>query len=98
MTPSVFASFFPNTEDRGKIIMFEKSIDNLILNDPAVTSVRTTSPAFGTGLRLGFLGQLHLEVFSQRLFNEFKMDVICTAATVKVCGGTFFAETYYQSY
>ena len=65
MSPSVFASFFPNTEDRGKKAKFEKGVDSLILNDPAVSSVRTASPAFGSGLRLGFLGQLHLEVFTQ---------------------------------
>ena len=38
MSPSVFASFFPNTEDRGKKQKFEKAIDSLILNDPAVTA------------------------------------------------------------
>lgn len=84
MAPSVFASFFPDTEDRGKLLKFEKSVDSLILNDPAVTTVRTVSPAFGSGLRLGFLGQLHLEVFTQRLLTEFDTDVICTLPTVKV--------------
>ncbi|CAG5113666.1 Oidioi.mRNA.OKI2018_I69.chr2.g7756.t1.cds [Oikopleura dioica] len=78
-TPSVFASFFPHTDNKGRIKEFEKSVDSLILNDPAVTSTRTASPAFGSGLRLGFLGQLHLEVFSQRLRDDFETDVIVTS-------------------
>ena len=86
LSPSVFASFFPNTEERGKLAKFAKAVDSLILNDPAVTSSPTTSPAFGSGLRLGFLGQLHLEVFSQRLLDEFDTDVISTSPTVKVKG------------
>lgn len=52
MSPSVFASFFPNTEDRGKKQKFEKAIDSLILNDPAVTvevqeNNKTISNIFG---------------------------------------------------
>ena len=78
-TPSVYASFFPHTDNKGRIKEFEKSVDSLILNDPAVTSTRTSSPAFGSGLRLGFLGQLHLEVFSQRLRDDFETDVIVTS-------------------
>jgi len=94
MTPSVFASFFPNTDDRGRLAKFVKSVDSLILNDPAVTSVKTNSPAFGSGLRLGFLGQLHLEVFTQRLFDEFDTDVICTSPTVKVSLQRFLSNRH----
>lgn len=40
------------------------------------------SPALGQGWRLGFLGLLHLEVFSQRLQQEFGADPILTAPSV----------------
>jgi GTP-binding protein LepA len=36
----------------------------------------------GSGLRCGFLGFLHCEIFSQRLRDEFNMDVMLTTPTV----------------
>ena len=35
-----------------------------------------SSPALGHGWRLGFLGILHMEVFSQRLQQEFNAEVM----------------------
>ena len=107
MKPSVFASFYPQTDQpfstfrkfrmkklvkarclkkiikRFYIFHLPQAVDNLILNDPVVTSQYTSSNALGEGLRLGFLGQLHLEVFSQRLTSEFGTEVTCTAPSVK---------------
>jgi GTP-binding protein LepA len=40
------------------------------------------SGALGAGFRLGFLGRLHMEVFFQRLHDEFETDIIATAPTV----------------
>lgn len=40
------------------------------------------SPALGQGWRLGFLGLLHLEVFCQRLQQEYGADPILTAPSV----------------
>lgn len=40
------------------------------------------SPALGQGWRLGFLGLLHLEVFSQRLQQEYDAEPILTAPSV----------------
>lgn len=40
------------------------------------------SPALGHGWRLGFLGLLHLEVFSQRLQQEYGAESILTAPSV----------------
>lgn len=40
------------------------------------------SPALGQGWRLGFLGLLHLEVFSQRLQQEYGAESILTAPSV----------------
>lgn len=41
------------------------------------------SAALGTGFRLGFLGLLHMEVFSQRLAQEFGTETIATAPSVR---------------
>ncbi len=41
-----------------------------------------TSTAFGFGWRLGFLGVLHMEVFSQRLESEYGTSVVVTTPTV----------------
>ena len=57
-----------------------------------MTSQYTPSNALGEGLRLGFLGQLHLEVFSQRLISEFGTEVTCTAPSV-----TFRAKLGFQT-
>ena len=57
-----------------------------------MTSQYTSSNALGEGLRLGFLGQLHLEVFSQRLITEFGTEVTCTAPSV-----TFRAKLGFQT-
>jgi translation elongation factor EF-4 len=40
------------------------------------------SDALGMGFRCGFLGVLHMEVFTQRLEQEYDLDVINTAPTV----------------
>lgn len=40
------------------------------------------SPALGQGWRLGFLGLLHLEVFCQRLYQEYGTESILTAPSV----------------
>jgi len=41
-----------------------------------------SSPALGYGWRLGFLGVLHMEVFSQRLEQEYDAEVVVTAPSV----------------
>jgi translation elongation factor EF-4 len=47
-----------------------------------VTVQRETSAALGQGCRLGFLGSLHLDVFRQRLEDEYSSNVIVTAPSV----------------
>ncbi len=42
----------------------------------------SSSAMFGQGWRLGFLGLLHMDVFSQRLEQEFDADVIMTTPNV----------------
>merc|ERR1712168_745706 len=59
-----------------------KAIDRLLLNDPSVSSRKDASAALGGGWMLGFLGILHLDVFRQRLEQEFDAHVVVTAPNV----------------
>ncbi len=43
---------------------------------------RESSSALGQGCRLGFLGTLHMDVFRQRLEDEYDANIIITAPTV----------------
>ncbi|XP_017768053.1 PREDICTED: translation factor GUF1 homolog, mitochondrial [Nicrophorus vespilloides] len=78
--PMVFAGIYPM--DQSQHVHLRGAIDKLVLNDSAVTVNIDSSPALGQGWRLGFLGLLHLEVFSQRLVQEYGADPILTAPSV----------------
>lgn len=78
--PMVFAGMFPM--DQSEHSGLRSAIERLTLNDSSVTVQRDSSLALGAGWRLGFLGLLHMEVFNQRLEQEFNASVIVTAPTV----------------
>ena len=61
-----------------------RAVDRLALNDASVTVRREAKarPTLGAGLRLGFLGLLHMDVFRQRLRDEFGEHVLFTSPTV----------------
>jgi GTP-binding protein LepA len=52
------------------------------LTDASVSINNEMSDALGQGFRCGFLGMLHLDVFQQRLRDEYEAEVIMTAPTV----------------
>ena len=62
--------------------MLRQSIEKLSLNDSSVSLAEDSSPVLGQGYRIGFLGLLHMEVFKERLENEFQQTVIITAPNV----------------
>ncbi|KAG8182447.1 hypothetical protein JTE90_012461 [Oedothorax gibbosus] len=74
--PMVFAGIYPSEKSKAQDL--RKAIDKLLLNDSSVQVQLDSSPALGNGWRLGFLGVLHMEVFCQRLQQEFDTDVIVT--------------------
>ncbi|CAH1965715.1 unnamed protein product [Acanthoscelides obtectus] len=80
LRPMVFAGIYPM--DQSQHVNLRSAIEKLTLNDSAVTVDVDTSPALGHGWRLGFLGLLHMEVFSQRLQQEHGADAIMTAPSV----------------
>ena len=78
----VFASVFP--VDSGKFSDVRDNVDRLALNDSGVSVQVESSDALGMGLSVGFLGMLHMDVFLQRLQQEYDTPVITTAPAVPV--------------
>ncbi|KIK59546.1 hypothetical protein GYMLUDRAFT_60102 [Collybiopsis luxurians FD-317 M1] len=76
----VYAGIFPM--DSSDFPKLEESIKRLTLTDRSVTFQRESSSALGQGTRLGFLGTLHMDVFRQRLEDEYDANIIITASTV----------------
>ncbi|CAI9724922.1 translation factor Guf1, mitochondrial-like isoform X1 [Octopus vulgaris] len=76
----VFAGVFP--ADQSEYDDLRKAIEKLTLNDSSVSVNIDTSPVLGQGWRLGFLGLLHMDVFSQRLEQEYDMSSITTVPNV----------------
>uniref|UniRef100_A0A3B3V1M7 GTP binding elongation factor GUF1 n=1 Tax=Poecilia latipinna TaxID=48699 RepID=A0A3B3V1M7_9TELE len=76
----VFAGMYPM--DQSEYPALRSAIERLTLNDSSVTVQRDSSLALGAGWRLGFLGLLHMEVFNQRLEQEYNASVIVTSPTV----------------
>ncbi|XP_072519417.1 translation factor Guf1, mitochondrial [Salminus brasiliensis] len=76
----VFAGIYPM--DQSEYTTLRSAVEKLTLNDSSVTLQRDSSLALGAGWRLGFLGLLHMEVFNQRLEQEYNASVIVTAPTV----------------
>jgi translation elongation factor EF-4 len=54
----------------------------LALNDSSITVSKDHSSSLGSGLRIGFLGFLHMEVFNQRLADEYTIKVVITTPSV----------------
>lgn len=78
--PMVFAGIYPvDNEDYPKL---RDSIEKLLLTDSSITLQKESSAALGSGFRCGFLGLLHMDVFKQRLDDEFSAQVIITTPTV----------------
>ena len=78
--PVVFAGIFP--VDATEFDQLREAIEKLTLNDASVTVEKKSSAALGLGFRCGFLGLLHMDVFRQRLEQEYGLTVIPTAPSV----------------
>ncbi len=78
--PMVFAGIFPVDNEEFEIL--KTAIEKLTLNDASVRVEKKSSVALGLGFRCGFLGLLHMDVFKQRLEQEYGLTVIATAPSV----------------
>jgi len=78
--PVVFAGIYPVDNDDFEAL--RDAIDKMTLNDASLTVEKKTSVALGLGFRCGFLGLLHMDVFRQRIEQEYGLSVIATAPSV----------------
>ncbi|KZC04058.1 PREDICTED: translation factor Guf1, mitochondrial [Dufourea novaeangliae] len=85
--PMVFSGVYP--VDQSQFESMKTAIEKLTLNDSAVSVAKDSSVALGQGWRIGFLGLLHMEVFMQRLEQEFGAQPITTIPNV-----TYKAEIF----
>ena len=74
--PFVYAGFFPVSNDQYKDL--KEAIEKLSLSDSALKFEPENSPVLGFGLRIGFLGLLHMDIIRERLEREFGLDLIVT--------------------
>ncbi|MBQ1298611.1 translation elongation factor 4 [Candidatus Saccharibacteria bacterium] len=74
--PFVYAGFFPVSNDQYKDL--KEAVEKLSLSDSALRFEPENSPVLGFGLRIGFLGLLHMDIIRERLEREFKLDLIVT--------------------
>ncbi|MCX6806010.1 MAG: translation elongation factor 4 [Patescibacteria group bacterium] len=78
--PLIFASFYTiSQEDYPKL---KDSLEKLSLNDASLSYTSENSAALGFGVRIGFLGLLHLEIIKERLEREFDIELIVTSPSV----------------
>lgn len=76
----VFAGIYPEESDDYEEL--QKAMYKLQLTDPSVKIEKENSAALGNGFRCGFLGLLHMDVFQQRLEDEYEISTIVTMPSV----------------
>lgn len=74
--PFVYAGFFPDSNENYQTL--KDAIEKLALSDSALQYVPENSPVLGFGLRLGFLGLLHMDIVRERLEREYGIELIIT--------------------
>ena len=95
----VFASLYPENPDQFDLL--KEALKKLKLNDPSLFFEPETKEALGRGFRCGFLGTLHAEIISERLYREFGPNLVISPASVvyKVDGKLIYsAVDWPQSY
>lgn len=74
--PFVYAGFFPVSNDDYQDL--KDAIEKLSLSDSALQFEPENSPVLGFGVRIGFLGLLHLDIIRERLEREYDLDLVVT--------------------
>ena len=74
--PFVYAGFFPvSNEDYNEL---KEAIEKLSLSDSALQFAPENSPVLGFGVRIGFLGLLHMDIIRERLEREYSLELVVT--------------------
>lgn len=74
--PFVYAGFFPESNDKYQEL--KDAVEKLSLSDSALQFVPENSPVLGFGVRIGFLGLLHMDIVRERLEREYNLDLVVT--------------------
>lgn len=74
--PFVYAGFFPESNEYYQEL--KEAIEKLSLSDSALQYEPENSPVLGFGVRIGFLGLLHMDIIRERLQREYNLSLIVT--------------------
>ncbi|HSX29760.1 MAG TPA: translation elongation factor 4 [Candidatus Saccharimonadales bacterium] len=74
--PFVYAGFFPDSNEHYQEL--KDAIEKLSLSDSALQFEPENSPVLGFGVRVGFLGLLHMDIVRERLEREYDLDLVVT--------------------
>ncbi len=74
--PFVYAGFFPDSNENYQLL--KDAVEKLSLSDSALQFAPENSPVLGFGVRVGFLGLLHMDIVRERLEREYDLDLVIT--------------------
>lgn len=74
--PFVYAGFFPDSNENYQLL--KDAVEKLSLSDSALQFVPENSPVLGFGVRIGFLGLLHMDIIRERLEREYDLELVVT--------------------
>jgi GTP-binding protein LepA len=74
--PFVYAGFFPESNEFYQEL--KDAVEKLSLSDSALQFAPENSPVLGFGVRIGFLGLLHMDIVRERLEREYNLDLVIT--------------------
>ena len=74
--PFVYAGSFPVSNDEYQDL--KDAIEKLSMSDSALQFEPENSPVLGFGVRIGFLGLLHMDIIRERLEREYNLDLVVT--------------------
>ncbi len=74
--PFVYAGFFPVSNEEYNDL--KDAVEKLSLSDSALQFEPENSPVLGFGVRIGFLGLLHMDIIRERLEREYNLDLVVT--------------------
>lgn len=74
--PFVYAGFFPESNEFFQEL--KDAIEKLSLSDSALQFEAENSAVLGFGVRVGFLGLLHMDIVKERLEREYDLTLVIT--------------------